>query len=148
MHRTEDMSVCSRPSQGSVPTECVFSAETWRRTLCLETTSPQTAGCLGPTGSAPRRLRVLSTQRLMGKQKCIRSSTGRTRACAWRRGRVRPSASPLICLCSFLCLVPDEAKSSYQVEGTGYDTYLRDAHRQVRGWSITTNTPEVTSEDM
>lgn len=35
-------------------------------------------------------------------------------------------------LLSFLCLVPDEAKSSYQVEGTGYDTYLRDAHRQVR----------------
>lgn len=33
--------------------------------------------------------------------------------------------------CSFLCLVPDEAKSSYHVEGTGYDTYLRDAHRQV-----------------
>ncbi|KAF4019267.1 hypothetical protein G4228_010508 [Cervus hanglu yarkandensis] len=31
---------------------------------------------------------------------------------------------------SFLCLVPDEAKSSYHVEGTGYDTYLRDAHRQ------------------
>uniref|UniRef100_A0AAQ6AGC1 FHF complex subunit HOOK-interacting protein C-terminal domain-containing protein n=1 Tax=Amphiprion ocellaris TaxID=80972 RepID=A0AAQ6AGC1_AMPOC len=27
---------------------------------------------------------------------------------------------------SFLCLVPDEAKSSYHVEGTGYDTYLRD----------------------
>lgn len=27
--------------------------------------------------------------------------------------------------------MPDEAKSSYQVEGTGYDTYLRDAHRQV-----------------
>lgn len=33
---------------------------------------------------------------------------------------------------SFLCLVPEEAKSSYQVEGSGYDTYLRDAHRQVR----------------
>ncbi|XP_078420812.1 FHF complex subunit HOOK interacting protein 2A [Cetorhinus maximus] len=33
---------------------------------------------------------------------------------------------------SFLCLVPDEAKSSYYVEGTGYDTYLRDAHRQFR----------------
>uniref|UniRef100_A0A3Q3WQJ6 FHF complex subunit HOOK-interacting protein C-terminal domain-containing protein n=1 Tax=Mola mola TaxID=94237 RepID=A0A3Q3WQJ6_MOLML len=33
---------------------------------------------------------------------------------------------------SFLCLVPDEAKSSYHVEGTGYDTYLRDAHRQFR----------------
>uniref|UniRef100_A0A8C4YMS9 FHF complex subunit HOOK interacting protein 2A n=1 Tax=Gopherus evgoodei TaxID=1825980 RepID=A0A8C4YMS9_9SAUR len=31
---------------------------------------------------------------------------------------------------SFLCLVPEEAKSSYHVEGTGYDTYLRDAHRQ------------------
>ena len=28
-------------------------------------------------------------------------------------------------------MVPDEAKSSYHVEGTGYDTYLRDAHRQV-----------------
>lgn len=37
---------------------------------------------------------------------------------------------------SFLCLVPDEAKSSYHVEGTGYDTYLRDAHRQV---SLATN---------
>ncbi|XP_069756114.1 FHF complex subunit HOOK interacting protein 2A isoform X2 [Narcine bancroftii] len=33
---------------------------------------------------------------------------------------------------SFLCLVPDEAKSSCYVEGTGYDTYLRDAHRQFR----------------
>uniref|UniRef100_A0A8C5K5W1 FHF complex subunit HOOK-interacting protein C-terminal domain-containing protein n=1 Tax=Jaculus jaculus TaxID=51337 RepID=A0A8C5K5W1_JACJA len=31
---------------------------------------------------------------------------------------------------SFLCLVPDEAKSSYRVEGCGYDTYLRDAYRQ------------------
>ncbi|XP_059373016.1 FHF complex subunit HOOK interacting protein 2A-like isoform X1 [Carassius carassius] len=35
---------------------------------------------------------------------------------------------------SFLCLVPDEAKSSYQVEGTGYDTYLRDAHRQFQDY--------------
>ncbi|XP_018428661.1 PREDICTED: protein FAM160B1 [Nanorana parkeri] len=35
---------------------------------------------------------------------------------------------------SFLCLVPDEAKSSYYVEGTGYDTYLRDAHRQFRDY--------------
>ncbi|XP_064125343.1 FHF complex subunit HOOK interacting protein 2A isoform X4 [Loxodonta africana] len=34
----------------------------------------------------------------------------------------------------FLCLVPDEAKSSYHVEGTGYDTYLRDAHRQFRDY--------------
>lgn len=37
---------------------------------------------------------------------------------------------------SFLCLVPDEAKSSYHVEGTGYDTYLRDAHRQVNLYSV------------
>uniref|UniRef100_A0AAQ5WZQ7 FHF complex subunit HOOK-interacting protein C-terminal domain-containing protein n=2 Tax=Amphiprion ocellaris TaxID=80972 RepID=A0AAQ5WZQ7_AMPOC len=35
---------------------------------------------------------------------------------------------------SFLCLVPDEAKSSYHVEGTGYDTYLRDAHRQFKDY--------------
>ncbi|KAM5127057.1 FHF complex subunit HOOK interacting protein 2A, partial [Mantella aurantiaca] len=35
---------------------------------------------------------------------------------------------------SFLCLVPDEAKSSYHVEGSGYDTYLRDAHRQFRDY--------------
>ncbi|KAJ8365176.1 hypothetical protein SKAU_G00140070 [Synaphobranchus kaupii] len=35
---------------------------------------------------------------------------------------------------SFLCLVPDEAKSSNHVEGTGYDTYLRDAHRQFRDY--------------
>ncbi|XP_073210379.1 FHF complex subunit HOOK interacting protein 2A isoform X2 [Lepidochelys kempii] len=35
---------------------------------------------------------------------------------------------------SFLCLVPEEAKSSYHVEGTGYDTYLRDAHRQFRDY--------------
>uniref|UniRef100_A0A4W5JV24 FHF complex subunit HOOK interacting protein 2 n=1 Tax=Hucho hucho TaxID=62062 RepID=A0A4W5JV24_9TELE len=35
---------------------------------------------------------------------------------------------------SFLCLVHDEAKSSSHVEGTGYDTYLRDAHRQFRDY--------------
>ncbi|KAL0964179.1 hypothetical protein UPYG_G00320300 [Umbra pygmaea] len=35
---------------------------------------------------------------------------------------------------SFLCLVPDEAKSSSLVDGTGYDTYLRDAHRQFRDY--------------
>ncbi|KAI8492717.1 hypothetical protein Bbelb_293140 [Branchiostoma belcheri] len=33
---------------------------------------------------------------------------------------------------TFLFLVPDEIKSSSQVEGTGYDMYLRDAHRQFR----------------
>lgn len=42
------------------------------------------------------------------------------------------SSDPVCVAFSFLCLVPDEAKSSYQVEGSGYDTYLRDAHRQVR----------------
>lgn len=45
---------------------------------------------------------------------------------------LKKKMSPVQFWCSFLCLVPDEAKSSYQVEGTGYDTYLRDAHRQVR----------------
>ncbi|CAH1783099.1 unnamed protein product [Owenia fusiformis] len=30
----------------------------------------------------------------------------------------------------FLSLVPDECKSSYQMSDSGYDTYLRDAHRQ------------------
>ena len=33
---------------------------------------------------------------------------------------------------SFLGMVPNEAKSSYQSADTGYDAYLRDAHRQVR----------------
>ena len=32
---------------------------------------------------------------------------------------------------SFLSLVPEEVKSSAQTGDTGYDTYLRDAHRQV-----------------
>ncbi|MBN3310131.1 F16B2 protein, partial [Amia calva] len=29
---------------------------------------------------------------------------------------------------SFLCLVPQEAKTSYHVQGSGYDTYVHDAH--------------------
>ena len=32
---------------------------------------------------------------------------------------------------SFLSMVPEDAKSSYQMDDSGYDTYLRDAHRQV-----------------
>ena len=32
---------------------------------------------------------------------------------------------------SLLCMLPEEAKSSYQMADSGYDTYLRDAHRQV-----------------
>ncbi|XP_072122438.1 FHF complex subunit HOOK interacting protein 2A-like isoform X1 [Mobula birostris] len=42
---------------------------------------------------------------------------------------------------SFLCLVPDEVKTSHLVTGSGYDTYLVDAHQlfqgcwaNVRGW--------------
>lgn len=33
--------------------------------------------------------------------------------------------------CSFISLVPDEIKTSALTGDTGYDTYLRDAHRQV-----------------
>ena len=33
---------------------------------------------------------------------------------------------------SLLCMLPEEAKSSYQMADSGYDTYLRDAHRQVK----------------
>lgn len=32
---------------------------------------------------------------------------------------------------SFISLVPDEIKTSALTGDTGYDTYLRDAHRQV-----------------
>ncbi len=32
---------------------------------------------------------------------------------------------------SLLSLLPEEAKSSYQMADSGYDTYLRDAHKQV-----------------
>ena len=32
---------------------------------------------------------------------------------------------------SFLCLLPEEAKSSYQTADSSYDMYLRDAHKQV-----------------
>ncbi|XP_043938888.1 FHF complex subunit HOOK interacting protein 2B isoform X2 [Protopterus annectens] len=31
---------------------------------------------------------------------------------------------------SFLCLVPEEAKTSHHFDGTGYDTYVHDAHGQ------------------
>ena len=33
---------------------------------------------------------------------------------------------------SFLSLVPEELKSSYQTSDSGYDMYIRDAHLQVR----------------
>lgn len=33
--------------------------------------------------------------------------------------------------CSFLCLVPQEAKTSHIVQDAGYDTYVHDAHKLV-----------------
>ena len=33
---------------------------------------------------------------------------------------------------SFLSLLPEELKSSYQTADSGYDMYLRDAHKQVQ----------------
>lgn len=36
---------------------------------------------------------------------------------------------------SFISLVPDEIKTSALIGDAGYDTYLRDAHRQVNSWS-------------
>ncbi|TRY96865.1 hypothetical protein DNTS_015419 [Danionella cerebrum] len=33
---------------------------------------------------------------------------------------------------SFLCLVPQEARSSHLVQGSGYDTYVHDAHRMFK----------------
>lgn len=97
-------------------------------------TSLQTAGCLVQIGSAPRLRRVLTTQSVMGKRKSIRLSTGTESPCNTTHCMFKSAFFSLTVKsfsCSFLCLVPDEAKSSYHVEGTGYDTYLRDAHRQV-----------------
>ncbi|XP_067857496.1 FHF complex subunit HOOK interacting protein 2A-like isoform X1 [Heptranchias perlo] len=37
---------------------------------------------------------------------------------------------------SFLCLVPDAVKTSQLVEGSGYDTYLVDAHRMFQGCCV------------
>lgn len=34
--------------------------------------------------------------------------------------------------CSFLSLLPEQLKSSYQTADSGYDMYLRDAHKQVK----------------
>ncbi|KAL2092248.1 hypothetical protein ACEWY4_012046 [Coilia grayii] len=57
---------------------------------------------------------------------------------------------------SFLCLVPQEAKSSHHVQGAGYDTYVHDAHKMLNectalsldwGWPDTaTDNPAPTSE--
>lgn len=38
-----------------------------------------------------------------------------------------PSSPRVLCL-SFLCLVPEEAKTSAFLEETGYDTYVHDAY--------------------
>lgn len=41
-----------------------------------------------------------------------------------------------LCRCftvfSFLTLLPEELKSSYQTADSGYDMYLKDAHKQVK----------------
>lgn len=113
----------------------VLPAETSRRTPCSVTPSPRTAGSRVLIGSAPLRHRVRTTQSVTARQRSTRSSTGTPSVCGRTQEEeflVFKQMSPVQFCCSFLCLVPDEAKSSYQVEGTGYDTYLRDAHRQVR----------------
>lgn len=114
----------------------VLPAETLRRTPCLVTPSPRTAGSRVLIGSAPLRHRVRTTQSLTARQRSTRSSTGMPSVCGRTQEEeflvFKKKKSPVQFCRSFLCLVPDEAKSSYQVEGTGYDTYLRDAHRQVR----------------
>lgn len=112
------------------------SAGTWRRIHCLETTFPRTAGCLALTGSAPPPNTAPITQSLTGKPRSTRSSIGAGSVPAAGLDEVS-ICSNLFVSCSFLCLVPDEAKSSYHVEGTGYDTYLRDAHRQVSSTPLT-----------
>lgn len=57
---------------------------------------------------------------------------------------------------SFLCLVPQEAKSSQHVQGAGYDTYVHDAHKMFQeckalsldwGWpSMLQDSPNSTAE--
>nr|KAG5689294.1 hypothetical protein BaRGS_033086 [Batillaria attramentaria] len=44
------------------------------------------------------------------------------------RSRLEPAL-----LQAFLCLLPEEAKSSYQTADSSYDMYLRDAHKQYAG---------------
>ena len=60
-----------------------------------------------PGGSAPAGLEM------------ERGGAGRPRRC--------PSTPRLLSL-SFLCLVPEEAKTSAFLEETGYDTYVHDAY--------------------
>ncbi|KAJ8401013.1 hypothetical protein AAFF_G00389700 [Aldrovandia affinis] len=52
---------------------------------------------------------------------------------------------------SFLCLVPQEAKTSQHVQGAGYDTYVHDAHELFKectafslkwGWPVSPHPPE------
>ncbi|XP_051759050.1 FHF complex subunit HOOK interacting protein 2B [Ctenopharyngodon idella] len=50
------------------------------------------------------------------------------------RERPNPSAHTQVAdiVNSFLCLVPQEAKTSHLVQGAGYDTYVHDAHKQLK----------------
>ena len=60
------------------------------------------------------------------KQKTTDSST---RVLQWQT--FEETFSKLEMSISFISLVPDEIKTSALTGDTGYDTYLRDAHRQV-----------------
>lgn len=48
-------------------------------------------------------------------------------------GAASPSQSPSLSSFSFLCLVPEEAKTSSCMEEGGYDTYVHDALGMVSG---------------
>uniref|UniRef100_A0A8C1J8I6 Family with sequence similarity 160 member B2 n=1 Tax=Cyprinus carpio TaxID=7962 RepID=A0A8C1J8I6_CYPCA len=50
------------------------------------------------------------------------------------RERHNPSAHTQVAdiVNSFLCLVPQEAKTSHLVQGAGYDTYVQDAHKLLK----------------
>ncbi|KAJ8285889.1 hypothetical protein GJAV_G00032120 [Gymnothorax javanicus] len=71
-----------------------------------------------------------------------------------RQPQQRPSAETRVTdvVNSFLCLVPHEAKTSYHVQGAGYDTYVHDAHELFKectaislqwGWPDSPKTPEL-----
>lgn len=128
LNNTDHWSECSK-HQLSLP-----ASETWRRTPCLVTRFLQTADRPILIGSAYLHRRVQTTQRMTARRRSTRSSTGEPilhHPAEDEEVFKSPTMFNWPFCCSFLCLVPDEAKSSYQVEGTGYDTYLRDAHRQV-----------------
>ncbi|KAG7480704.1 hypothetical protein MATL_G00059080 [Megalops atlanticus] len=69
------------------------------------------------------------------------------------RGDPHPTAQTRVAdiVNSFLCLVPQEARTSQHVQGAGYDTYVHDAHELFKectafslewGWPDTPNPPQ------